>query len=441
MNENQTIYSFDSTFSVSGELFETEKYRELYAAMLDSASGKKFVSRGAGVSYPLASAGENVRSIVSLQFNRILEFDSSSGVVKVESGISIGKLLKFLSKRGWWLPVMPGHPSITVGGCVAANVHGKSQYHSGLFEDCVRELEIFHPTQGKKKLSKESPLFEFVCGGFGLTGHILTVSIQCKQLAGKSLLKRAIPTANLFESIEIMLTEKDHYDHVYSWNNLNCKGDHFGKGYVYCEKFESEPAKDISEFHVLAMAPRKGLLDQLLSRTLQSQISRVYALKERISPAQVRMGILAGAFPINGKEIYHRLFGLAGLLESQIIIPHDQLRPVIQKLAKSIAQSQVKISLGSLKIFRGRQTNLNFRKDGICLALNAPNSLQTLELFKQVDAICIEHNCLPNIAKDSRLSAAVIRSTYPEFERFQNGIKNFDPEGRIHSALKARLQL
>jgi decaprenylphospho-beta-D-ribofuranose 2-oxidase len=437
MTENQIIHSFDATFSVKGELYTTEKYRDLYSAMSENS----FISRGAGVSYPLASAGHGVRSIVSLQFNRILEFNKDTGVVKVESGLSLGELLRFLSQRGWWLPAIPGHPSITIGGCVAANVHGKSQYHSGLFGDSVLEMELFHPKHGKIRCLPGSLPFKLTTGGFGLTGHILSVSIQCQPLAGKSLVRTSIPCANLFECVELMQKQKDQYQQVYSWNDLNQKNEKFGMGYVYCEKFEAEPIQDISGFNVLSPPPRSGLMDNFFAWILKKQISRAYSLKEAFAPKSQRLGILAGAFPINGKEIYHRLFGKNGLLESQIIIPYAELKPVIEKLSLAIAEFGEPISLGSLKIFRGQQSYINFLADGICLALNVPNSPNALVLFQKIDQICKAHHCLSNIAKDSRLSQGVVEATYEGYAQFKKDILEFDPSKTIHSALRARLGL
>jgi len=437
MAENQLIHSFDATFSVNGELFTTEKYRELYSAMSEGS----FVSRGAGVSYPLMSAGEQIRSIVSLQFDRILDFNSNTGVVKVESGISLGKLLIFLRRNGWWLPTIPGHPSITVGGCVAVNAHGKSQYHSGLFGDSVVGLEVFHPRYGKMILGHQDQIFKLTLGGFGFTGHVLTISIQCKKLPGQSIDKASIPCANIFEAVEIITREKDKHDHVYSWNNLNLKGTSFGAGFVYCEKFSDDPSQDLEEFSELVMPPRDTAVDSLISAFLKSQVSRLYSLKEMLGPKKQKMGVLVGAFPINGKEIYHRFFGKEGLLESQIIIPQRELGTVLEKLSKAIREFDEAVALGSLKIFRGDHCYLNYVGNGVCLALNVPHSTKALSLFDKIDKICIDHQCLPNISKDSRISGDVVAATYDGFHDFKKGIINFDPDKKVQSALRARLGL
>jgi len=58
-----------------------------------------------------------------------------------------------------------------VGGCIAANVHGKNQVREGTFVDSVLDLTLFHPDRGVLRLSPDTMpgLFDLTCGGYGLT--------------------------------------------------------------------------------------------------------------------------------------------------------------------------------------------------------------------------------------------------------------------------------
>ena len=88
-------------------------------------------------------------SVDARNFNRILEFDPTTGYVTVEAGITLGDLYRFTVLRDWILPVMPGSPSITVGGCIAPNIHGKNQFTDGNFRAVTDELRLFHPDHGE----------------------------------------------------------------------------------------------------------------------------------------------------------------------------------------------------------------------------------------------------------------------------------------------------
>ena len=109
------LASFDSQESVRGELVRPYRYRLLF----DALQCQPVIARGAGLSYCGAGAGSGVRSVSTLLFNRILEFDSETGRLVAEPGLRIGDLVQFAVSRGWCPPVVPGHPMTTIGGCVA----------------------------------------------------------------------------------------------------------------------------------------------------------------------------------------------------------------------------------------------------------------------------------------------------------------------------------
>ena len=118
--ERKRFVSFDGGTAEDAEYFRPDRYRMID----DSLEGPYRIVRGGGYSYAAASFGGG--SIVEnfTLFNRVLEFDSQSGLIKVEAGITLSDLLGVTVPRGFWLPVIPGYPAITVGGCIAANVHG-----------------------------------------------------------------------------------------------------------------------------------------------------------------------------------------------------------------------------------------------------------------------------------------------------------------------------
>ena len=59
------------------------------------------------------------------------------------------------------------------------------------------------------------------------------------------------------------------------------------------------------------------------------------------------------------------------------------------------------------------------------------------QLYRQVAAM----GGVVNIAKDSRLTAAVVRKVFPEYDRFRDGLNRFDPKRRFDSALRRRLDV
>jgi len=118
------------------------------------ANNGPLIARGAGVSYVAASFGAHTRSIGMRRLNRIVSFEPDRKRITVEAGMSLGALYDFLSPHRLYVPVQPGHPQISVGGCVASNVHGKNPQRDGVFADVVESLQLFHPAHGVMTLSR-----------------------------------------------------------------------------------------------------------------------------------------------------------------------------------------------------------------------------------------------------------------------------------------------
>ena len=60
--------------------------------------------------------------------------------ITVEAGIKISELLQFTLKNKLWIPQIPGYPSITLGGIVATNAHGKSSAFHGTIRQQIKEI-------------------------------------------------------------------------------------------------------------------------------------------------------------------------------------------------------------------------------------------------------------------------------------------------------------
>ena len=67
-------------------------------------------------------------SIYCKLFSHLLDLDEEHGILVAESGITLNQLLETLIPRGWFLPVTPGTSYVTLGGAVAADVHGKNHH-------------------------------------------------------------------------------------------------------------------------------------------------------------------------------------------------------------------------------------------------------------------------------------------------------------------------
>lgn len=401
------------------------------------------IARGAGLSYADAASINGGHVIDARGLNRVLGFDDQQGRIEVEPGITVGEVYATAAKRGWVLPVAPGYPAITIGGCVAFNVHGKSQARDGTFGRFVEELTLWHPRHGFVDCSRTeaSELFELTVGGMGLTGVIVRAVLRLKRLVGDNVRLRRIPVGNLVDAVSVLGSEETRADHVYSWNDLNRRRAHFGRGVVFAETVEPglrghafEPYVDRLTHHGLRppWQPHPALV---------RSSTALYGVLQRLVPHDQRISLARAAFPIVGREFYFRQFGPAGFREYQMLVPVADWPEAIRGVEDAIVRARTPVTLGSLKLFRGLAHNLSFSGEGVCLALDVPNWPASHTLFEHLDAVVVRCGGIVNLSKDSRVGPEVVRQVFPAFDAFRAALTRFDPQRVFASDLSRRIGL
>lgn len=433
------IAGFDGNERADVEVVRPDRFRHLHAAL---QSDVPLAPRGAGLNYCLASGGAGARSLDATAFNRIVAFDPATGRVVVEAGIRLGDLYRFTVPRGWLLPIMPGHPSITVGGCIGADIHGKNHCREGTFSNVVRSLTLLHRDHGEVRCSREenAEAFALTLGGFGLTGLVLSAELQLKPVVGHGMRVERSPAAGLVAAVEAMEAHRDA-DALYSWHNLNRRGPHFGRGFVYAgRQFGARVDHRIAWKELHAETRGKGH-PNALGRFCTGAATRFYEASQRVTRKTSTHSLLAATFPIRGKEIYFHLFGKRGFREYQFLVARDRWAAAAAAVERILTKRGATVGLASLKLFAGKGSLLRFDGTGVCLALDVVPDAAGLATLADLDALLVEMRGLPNLAKDSRIPAATVRALFPEYESFRTRLAAWDPKRRMGSALRTRLEL
>ena len=443
MNSNRYLkktkfVSFDRTFSVFANHQRPDRLR-----MLNDRNEEFQIPRGAGLSYAPASFGKDklIRDMCS--FDRILEFDESSKIVVVEAGISLKKLLTWSFSKQLFLPVLPGQPEITVGGCVAANVHGKNPYKDGTFMEHVEWIELSHPTLGTKIISRsnEKKIFNATCGGLGLTGIITKVALKLQKLSSEIVILSPKKTESLKNTLEIM---KQHTsdDVLYSWN-MGSTLFNFGKGIVTSGIFS-----DDSSSKTLQIKERKGMNsnDRLLPFSLWNTLSSpiINSINQKIQSGKniVKKDVYSVLFPFVGTaRMFYGLYGSNGFNEDQVLIKKKYSVEFIDDLTKLIKSEKPSLTILVMKLFNGKQKLLHFSDEGLSIILNLKHCNSTLKFLKKLDDILISYKALPYIVKDSRLTKEVVEQCYPEYHVFKEILNEIDPKRIFKSELSERMNL
>ena len=164
-----------------------DELHELVAATRGSI-GPHAVARGMGRSYGDAAQLTGGLVLDATALKRV-DLDPAAGTVTADAGLTIGELLDAAVPAGWMLAVVPGTQHVTVGGAIAADIHGKNHGSTGTFGAHVEALGLL--TSGGEVLElepgRDRDRFAATVGGMGLTGVILWARIRLRAVTGALL--------------------------------------------------------------------------------------------------------------------------------------------------------------------------------------------------------------------------------------------------------------
>jgi len=432
-----TFVTFDGSLSVTTMHQRPDRYRHLE---IDAGRTHR-IARGGGYSYAPASFGAGIVVQEMGSFNRFLEFDGKE-TVKVEAGMTLDKLTNWAGRRRLYLPVLPGYPIITVGGCIAADVHGKNPWRDGTFSEWVLALTLYHPARGFHSVTRElqPDLFDATCGGFGLTGLIVDATLRLIPLPSTHVDVDRTALTSLKDTRDALI-ECGNRDFAYSWHDGTARGRSFGRGVL----FRGDWADDESDWQSLSYRPMsaagRGRIPLSLWNRFTAKAANAAFLSLTTRQKECRKDFLDAMFPFARQRGYHRLYGRPGLAEAQLLVPDSSFTHFDLSLAKLVDRLDPTMIMMSTKRFRGRQRSCTPTGVGTLVAMDFVQSDGTKVFLRELDALTIDVGAQPNIAKDSRLPVDVAKSTLPYYESFRRRVQRFDPDSLYQSAMARRLEL
>lgn len=441
MFEKKKITSFDQKCSLEIFIKNSDKYKELED---DSRSNKNLITMGSRYSYVAASFKEKSLSINIENFNRILFFDKEKKIITVEAGIKIFELLNFTLKYNLWIPQIPGHPFISIGGAVASNVHGKSCAFYGTIKNSIENIKLFHKYHGWLNLNsgENKNIFDLTIGGLGLTGTIISVTFKLQELNSLNFLTTVKCVKSISQTIDF-LESSDDKNLIYSWNTIDSASDinSFGKGLIFENKIDH---KNNLEFCGKIKCINKKIIFPINlwnNVTIKSFNCLFYAYHKYVKKSLYKDSFSNIVFPFYNKEIYFSLFGHKGFMESQILISKEKIHEFLEELKKNIDYYKPTITIFSLKKMSGEQKYLRFEDNKICLTFDMVRNKKNTHFLNALYKLYIKYNVIPSVIKDSNLDRETFNKCYKEADIFREKLKKFDPKRIYRSELSDRLNI
>ena len=417
--------------------------------LLAGAPARGTIARGLGRCYGDAAQNAGGAVIATRGLRERLEVDAENGLATVDAGVSIGELAACSVPRGWFPPIVPGTRFVTIGGAVAADIHGKNHHVDGSFARHLVSFDIVTADGERRTIAPdtEPELFAASAGGMGLTGVVVSAVVRLRRVETTRITADTERVDDLDELLARLEADDDRYRYSVAWVDCLARGAQLGRGLLARGNDASAdelPADlrtrplELDQRSQLA-APRwvpAGLIRTETMRVFNELWFRRAPRRETASLETVESFF----WPLDRIRGWNRLYGRDGLLQYQFVVPFGEEE--VLRLALERFAIEGCASLGVLKRFGPGRGLLSFPIEGWTLAVDAPAGAPALApLLDELDEAVAGAGGRVYLAKDSRMRPELLPVMYPELDRWREIQAKVDPDGALRSDLARRLDL
>lgn len=417
--------------------------------------------KGGGNSYGDAFLNREQVVLDLSRMKRILSWDPNTGVICCEPGVTIEEVWRYAIEDGWWLPVVSGTARVTLGGALAANIHGKNNRKAGPIGEHVKEFTLL-TADGEERtiVPLEDPdLFYAVIGGFGALGVITSVTMQLKRVHSGLLDVEAHVARNWAEALDKVAHLADAWDYAVGWIDGFASGANSGRGILHSARYLDE-GEDPHPEETLRVEAQQipdsafGIPKRVLPRLMRPftrplGMRLINAMKFRAGRREAghrfRQSLVAFNFLLDSIPNWKHAYRPAGLVQYQIFAPLDAAQQVFSEATRAAKEQGFPPFLCVLKRHRPDGFLLSHAVDGFSLAMDFRVHSWRWEAFRRLADEMTELTLSAGgrfyLAKDSVLRRGQFRQAVgaEALERFLALKASVDPEGLFWSEMWRRV--
>lgn len=407
------------------------------------------IARGLGRSYGDAAVNAGGRVVGLRRLDRYIAFDEATGTLTCETGVTLDQIIRDFAGRGWFPLITPGTKFVTLGGCIANDVHGKAHHAQGCFSACVDSLTVLLASGEEVVASrtKNPDLFWATFGGMGLLGVILTATIRLRRIETTYFRQKSIRVNDL----ESMLAALDENDRTFPYSvatlDVFATGARLGRGVInvgdHATRTELPPELAAHPLRISGL-PKMSVPFDLPELTLNRlSIRLLNAVIQKVQAHPVTFVHYERFFyPLDMIACWNRGYGRRGFTQYQFVIPFDDALHRLRGILSAILSSGELPFLNVLKRF-GKESGglLSFPREGYTFAIDFPIRKNTVTLLQRLDAMVLDAGGRIYLGKDAYVDAATFRAMYPQIDQWLAVKAKYDPDGVFTSNLGRRVGL
>lgn len=413
-----------------------EAPRDPIAAAAAAMRPGAMIARGLGRAYGDAAMNAG-RTVTTDRLNRFESFDD--GLLVAEAGASLAEIIDTFLPRGFFPAVTPGTKFVTLGGAVAADVHGKNHHAAGSFGDHVAWLDLAM-ADGVRRCSptENADLFNATLGGMGLTGIVLRAAIRLRPVESGWMRQRTIVAPDLAAAMAAF-EENLHVPYSVAWIDCLATGAERGRSLVYLgDHARAADLNGASPFDIPRRAARNLPFDApacTLNRWSVRAFNAAYFRAGARKASETLVDWDRYFYPLDALHGWNRIYGRRGFAQHQSVLPLATSADGLAAMLDAIAASGLGSFLAVLKRFgKGApQRPMSFPIEGHTLALDLPATGDAMTLMDRLDEIVVAAGGRIYLAKDARMTQRTFEAGYAD------GLRAFAPmTGPQFASLQSR---
>ncbi len=410
--------------------------------LIEQAPERGILARGLGRSY--GDVAQNAGGVV-VDLSAFDEITITGHEVRVGAGVHLSHLIDVLLAHRLFVPVTPGTSHVTVGGLLAADVHGKNHHVDGSWANHVTSLDIVTGDGQVRTLRPDDATaqqFWATAGGMGLTGIVTALTFTAIPVTSDHMRVTTQRISNIGELMTRMREADTTARYSVAWIDTTGLTGQLGRGILttaeHDDRVDHTHRSTRTRTRTMPARIPSGLLRPL---TVGAFNAAYYQLMGRPG-VDVSVPLRAYFHPLDGIAQWNRVYGKRGFVQYQFVVP-DESAWVIDTALKLLRSIGAPSAVSVLKRFgAGNPGPLSFPAPGWTLALDIPVGPPALAAtLDHLDDIVITAGGREYLAKDARMSPWALRRGYPRLEEWQETAARMDPRGIFTSDLDRRLRL
>jgi decaprenylphospho-beta-D-ribofuranose 2-oxidase len=431
-----TLAGWGRCAAASSRVARPERQSELDRVLADA--GASLVARGSGKAYGDAAQNGGADVANMLRLDRLLAFDAATGVLECEAGVTFRTLLDIFVPKGFVPPVSPGTSYATVGGALAADVHGKNHDRHGSFGDHVLWFDLLCADGQTRRVLPDAhgDLFAATIGGMGLTGIVRRLAFRLLPGTGNVRVEtqRIDDLDAFFAAFEAARATATF---SVGWIDALARGRKLGRGVF--ETAEFAPAASAVPVPKTVPIPF-DFPPFALSRISVGAFNELYWRRAPAAKRSTVRPLDAFFYPLDRLSDWNRLYGKRGFFQFQSVVPDVTAFSATRKMLEAVSAVGTASFLAVLKTLGGPGRGLlSFPLRGVTLALDVPNAPGAAALMAELERLALDAGGRVYLAKDALQAPATFRAGYPKLAAFEECLRRWDPQRRFASDLSRRL--